>query len=134
MANLGIAALDKGADAQAAAHRESLTIVWGLGYREGVAECLGDLAGFAARGGAPVQAARLFGAAEALREATGAPLEPGLHDRHERLVAAARAALTPDEFAATWADGRVLSPAAAVAEALAENDAVLSGAERGDGA
>ncbi|MFN8538290.1 MAG: tetratricopeptide repeat protein [Thermomicrobiales bacterium] len=124
LANLGIAALDEGDDTQAAAaHRESLTIVWGLGYREGVAECLGDLAGIAARGGAPVQAARLFGAAEALREAIGAPLEPGLRDRHERLVAAARAALAPDEFAATWAAGRALSPAAAVAEALAASDA-----------
>jgi predicted ATPase len=63
---------------------------------------------------------RLFGAAEALREATGGVI--WAHDRadYERCMAVARAALGEEPFAAAWAAGRAMSLEAAVEYALEE--------------
>jgi predicted ATPase len=60
-------------------------------------------------------AAWLFSAADSL----GLPLEPTVRQEHERRVAAVRAALGEEAFAAAWARGQALRPEQAVAEALA---------------
>jgi len=66
------------------------------------------------------RAARLFGAAQALREAMGASLSPSEHTDDERHTAATRAALGEEAFAAAWNEGRSLSLEQAIALALQE--------------
>ena len=63
-------------------------------------------------------AARLLGAAEALRRAIGAPLTPADRSEYDARVAAARAQLGDGAFAAVWAEGRAMSLEQAVACAL----------------
>ncbi len=58
----------------------------------------------------PAQAARLWGTAEALREAIGAPIWPVERASYERSVAAARNHLGERAFATTWAAGRIIPP------------------------
>jgi predicted ATPase len=72
------------------------------------------------QGQAP-RAARLGGAAAALREALGiplSPLQPHLRADHELAMQALRAALGEEVFAAAWAAGRALPLEEAVAQAL----------------
>jgi predicted ATPase/DNA-binding CsgD family transcriptional regulator/transcriptional regulator with XRE-family HTH domain len=84
------------------------------------AVCVEELASIAGLMRRPEQAARLFGAAEGLREVVGAPLTAWQRERHEGSVAAARAALGGPAYAAAWAAGRALSLEEVVAEADAE--------------
>jgi tetratricopeptide (TPR) repeat protein len=72
-----------------------------------------------AQGGAE-RAARLYGAAECSREAKGTPLTPSERQEYERCVAAARAALGEESFAAAWSKGRAMSLEQATDYALAE--------------
>jgi predicted ATPase/transcriptional regulator with XRE-family HTH domain len=65
----------------------------------------------------PPRAARLLGAAAALRETIGLPLPPIDRPDYDRCLAAVRAALSPDTFAAMWHAGRSLSLDQAIAEA-----------------
>jgi predicted ATPase/DNA-binding XRE family transcriptional regulator len=65
----------------------------------------------------PARAARLWGAATALREALGAPLEVTDRADQECAVAAARASLGAGRLAALWAEGRMLTPERAIAVA-----------------
>lgn len=88
-------------------YEESLVIAKELGHKRFVASCLEGLANVTFAEGEPARAARLWGAAEALREAIGAP-DP-LVD-HARMVAAARTQLGEKSFAAMWAEGRLMTP------------------------
>jgi tetratricopeptide (TPR) repeat protein len=63
-------------------------------------------------------AARLLGAAEALREAAGAPIHPRYQGEYEQQVAAVRDRLPAAAFADAWADGRAMTEECAVALAL----------------
>ena len=73
----------------------------------------------AAAVGQAERGARLLGAAEAQRERIGLRFRVREDQAAlEQAVAAARAALGEDAFAAAWAAGRTLSPGQAVAEAL----------------
>jgi non-specific serine/threonine protein kinase len=83
-----------------------------------MAECLEGLAAVARAEGRPRRAAHLWGAAEALRAARGAPLPPCEQGPYERDVAAARTRLGAAGFAAAWAQGRGTSLEEAVAAAL----------------
>jgi hypothetical protein len=67
------------------------------------------------------RAARLFGAAEALREALGASPRTIYREEYERRVATARAALGAENFRAAWTAGRVMAVEEAIAHALAES-------------
>jgi predicted ATPase len=117
--NLGKASESRGDyESARARYEESLSLHREVGERRGIAECLEGFARVAIAQGQPERAARLFGAAAALREAIGAPLPPIDRFRYERLVAAARAGLTEDAFAAAWIQGRSLSLEEAIAEAL----------------
>jgi tetratricopeptide (TPR) repeat protein len=72
---------------------ESLTICRELGHKRDIAQNLEGLAAVAVAQAQSERAARLFGAAEGLREAMGAPLPPAVRAGHDRSVAASRTAL-----------------------------------------
>jgi predicted ATPase/class 3 adenylate cyclase len=117
--NLGALARAQGEYVRAAAHFvESLTIESELGHKPHIPACLEGLAWVAGEQGQPKQAAQLLGAAEALREASGASIPPADHAEYERTVTAVRAQLDAATFAAAWAAGRALSLEQAIAYAL----------------
>ena len=100
-------------------HREALAIRADLNDRWGIAQSIACLAQAACAAGRSRWAARLFGAAEAQREAIGAAIAPIEQQEYDRLVARAREDLGEEAFAALWAEGRGLTVEGAVAEALA---------------
>ena len=69
---------------------ESLNIQRESGNKQGIAECLAGFAGLAAVSGQPERSLRLFAAAQALLDATGAPLAPADRVEWERDQAVAR--------------------------------------------
>jgi predicted ATPase/class 3 adenylate cyclase/DNA-binding CsgD family transcriptional regulator len=77
-------------------------------------ECLGTLAG---NGGSRVEAARLFGAAHAIRQRMGAVRFKIWDAGYEASVAALRDALGDEDFDAAWAEGAAMSTEAAIAYA-----------------
>lgn len=76
--------------------------------REFIASAVEALAAVVSVQGNPGWAARLWGAAESLRKAIGAPMAPVNRARYERLVAAARLHLHGDLFRAQWEVGRTM--------------------------
>src|SRR5207248_1325716 len=66
------------------------------------------------------RAARLLGAAQALRETLGAPLPPVERPDDERQKAIVRSAMGEEPFAAAWEEGRAMVLEQAVTYALAE--------------
>jgi len=91
---------------------------------------LEGLAMVAAAQGRPVRAARLWGAAEALREATDERRWHVFQRAYDRALAAARTQLAEAEWANAWAAGRALTAAQAVAEALGDVDTIPSTDQR----
>ncbi|HTZ14048.1 MAG TPA: LuxR C-terminal-related transcriptional regulator, partial [Mycobacterium sp.] len=79
-----------------------------------VLECLGGLAGDA---GSHREAARLIGAANAIRQRMGAVRFKVLDESYEASVAALRDALGQKDFDAAWAEGAALSTEEAIAYA-----------------
>jgi hypothetical protein len=73
------------------------------------------------------QAARLFGAAAALRERAGVPVAPARREEYERQVATARAMLDTAAFAAAWAEGRAMPPEQAIRVAREEDEIPTTG-------
>ena len=61
---------------------------------------------------------RLAGAAEALREVVGVPIEFDEQGRYEQLIASLRERLDEARFSDTWVAGRALTLEQAIAEAL----------------
>jgi len=119
LANLGRVARDRGSYAQAATlYAEGLALHWDDGDRGRIAACLNGLGIVAALAGQAERAGRLCGAAEALREAIGAPV-PRYRGQYERAIATGLATLGEEAFAAAWAAGRALSLLDAVSEARA---------------
>jgi hypothetical protein len=87
--------------------------------------CLAGLAGAAVLDEEPERAARLWGAAEALRTSIDGRVSPANRanrERLERLMAEARAQLGDAAYAAAWAEGAKLTLEQAVVEALAGQD------------
>jgi len=102
----------------AAAHaryQESLEILRELDSKALIAACLEGLGAVVVVQKKPEWAARLWGTAEALREAIGAPMPPVYRAEYERALAAARTALGEEAFATAWAQGRAMSPDQALA-------------------
>src|SRR5215210_1122959 len=101
--NLGWAALMRGDLQHAEAlHRESLALSRQLGDRLVAAEALDGLACSASARGQADRAARLFGAAEGLREAVGYRQEPREHALREPYLAVARPRLAEPAWDAAW--------------------------------
>jgi hypothetical protein len=90
--------------------QECLTISQEVGSQEFLAACLEGLAALEAAQGAPCHAARLWGAAEAQREAIGAPIYPVYRASYEQARAQARATLGEQAFRTAWAEGRSMTP------------------------
>jgi predicted ATPase/DNA-binding SARP family transcriptional activator len=102
---------------------QGLALSQTLGDRASLAWCLAGMGSVAALGEEPARAARLWGAAEGLRQAIGCRSAPAARATYERALAAARAQLGDDAFAAAWAAGRAMTLDQAIAEALdATND------------
>jgi predicted ATPase/class 3 adenylate cyclase len=90
-------------------YEESLAIVREIGDRRAIAEALEGLARAALLATAPGPAARLWAGADRLRKQIGAPAPPSERPRHEREVAAARAAIGDDAFERAWAEGSAMT-------------------------
>src|SRR5207247_4109078 len=98
-----------------ALYQESLALLHKLDNKVFIAACLEGMGAVGAVQGQPVWAARLWGAAEALRQHIGAPLPPVYRADYERSVASARALLGEKPFAAAWSQGRAMTPEQALA-------------------
>ena len=103
-------------------YARSLTLAEESGDRGLVAHCLDGVAVLlAARGwrGDVMSAARLFGVAHELREASGtASVALDMEEMYKHDVETVREALGADAFATAWADGRAMGVADAIAVAL----------------
>jgi hypothetical protein len=85
--------------------------------------CFEGLAAVLAFTKRPEEAAKLLGAAEALRESLGVGLAPAEQATHDETVAAVRDALDEAHFGAAWRQGRKLTLDDAVAHALEDEPA-----------
>jgi hypothetical protein len=89
-----------------------------VGTPTGIAWCLAGLGSVAALDEEPKRAARLWGAAERLRQAIGCRPAPAARVTYERAQAVARAQLGEYAFNVAWAAGQALTLEQAIAEAL----------------
>ena len=119
--------------ASLASYRDSLELLGEQVDQFVVVDALEGAALMATAWTQPTQAARLLGAADALRELYGgAFLSPTDRAAHERALAAIRAALDESAIEAAWQAGRQLSVAEAIAEirALTPTTQTATAAER----
>jgi predicted ATPase len=79
---------------------------------------LEGLAGVAAGQGEAKLAARLYGAADAIRAACGTPVRPSHQDIYDRGFTAAQALLGPEEFARAYQQGRTVPAEQIITDAL----------------
>ena len=116
---LGLVAVLRGDHERAAVLlREGLRLHQGMETRSDLAECLEGLAEAARARGTSRRAAQLWGAADALREASGIPWMPREKAIHEPHLAAARSQLNDETWEKAFAEGRDMALQEAVAYAL----------------
>jgi DNA-binding CsgD family transcriptional regulator/Tfp pilus assembly protein PilF len=117
--NLGLAALIQGDYGQAdGLLKESLTLLQEVEDKQTVVECLEAMAAVSAAREQARRAARLWGAAELLREDIGAPLPSKERAIFEPYLASARSWLKQEAWEATLTEGRAMSFEEAVECAL----------------
>ena len=95
----------------AAPLKEALRLSHNLGDELNAFYCLLGLAGVAGSRGEPARAARLWGAAEILQEASGIrppPVHRSEYEYEDRIVAA-RSRLGEGKFQAAWSEGRAMT-------------------------
>ena len=92
-----------------ALYEQCLAIVKKVDFKVFTPFYLEGLAGVVAAQGELPWAARLWGAAEALRDSIGTPIPPGYRVDYEHSVSAARTHLSEQAFAAAWAEGRSMT-------------------------
>jgi non-specific serine/threonine protein kinase len=97
--------------------REALAVSQALGHKNGLAFSLEAMAGIAGAQGQAERAAKLFGAGQALQDAIGTPLAPGLRVLYERVMMTTRDRLGEVAYAEIWAQGRAMPLQQAIAEA-----------------
>ena len=102
--------------------REGLEQSARMGQRKAVAECLEASGAVCVAREQTGRAARLFAAAEALRDEMGVPIPPYERADYDHNLAAIRKALGKRAFARAWADGRATTWEDAVQEALRASD------------
>jgi predicted ATPase/class 3 adenylate cyclase len=120
--NLGWSALIKGDHQKAEAlHEESLALCRELGDKLTGSESIEGFACAAGAGGAAERAARLFGAAEALREAAGNQQATRAHSLREPYLAAARALVSEAAWSAAWEEGHSMEFDEAIVYALEDH-------------
>jgi predicted ATPase/transcriptional regulator with XRE-family HTH domain len=116
---LGETALGQGRLDEAERHlAQGLALSQTLGDQASSAWCLAGLGSAAALDEDPERAARLWGAAEALRRAIGCRTAPAARATYERALAVARAQLGEQAFAAAWTAGQAMTVEQAIAETL----------------
>jgi ATP/maltotriose-dependent transcriptional regulator MalT len=96
---------------------ESLAVHKDLGDMGRVASVLEALAETAGALKRFELSARLFGAADAIREKVGAPLPPCERAEHDRVTASVHARIGDEEFSRLRAEGRAMSPEEAFSRA-----------------
>jgi predicted ATPase/class 3 adenylate cyclase len=129
LGNLASIAWNEGDRSRAAAlQREALPLRRALWDVLALANSLANGAEFAAVGGRPEVAARLLGAANALRLRGGVTIDPFNLDDPDALTARVREQLGEPTFATAWVEGESLP----LDQALAEADAVLAQAAQDD--
>jgi predicted ATPase/DNA-binding CsgD family transcriptional regulator len=106
--------------------RRSLALCHELGVPAEVARELLALAGSLGVVGDPAGAARLFAAADACLEQSGALLDPDDLPEHERNIGFLRTALGDARFDAAWAEGQAMALDEAAAYACTAANAVLT--------
>jgi predicted ATPase/DNA-binding CsgD family transcriptional regulator/class 3 adenylate cyclase len=79
-----------------------------IGSQTILIDALEGLAGIATKRGDMERAAKIFGAAESLRETLGYPVSPADRPILERLIDETRSMMNKDEFTKAWSDGRNL--------------------------
>jgi predicted ATPase/DNA-binding CsgD family transcriptional regulator len=105
-----------------ALHKESLVLSKELGGSLSPFLILEGLACDAEAEGEALRAARLFGAAEAMREAMGLTLEPAMRPLEEPYLLGARSQLEEGAWREAWEEGRAMSMKAAMEYALSEEE------------
>jgi tetratricopeptide (TPR) repeat protein len=119
LVNQGFAALSQNQhDRAIELLRQALRMLAELEFRDVIGYCFEGLAAVLAFTERPEEAARLLGAAEALRESLGVGLAPAEQATHDETVEAMRSALNEERFTAAWRHGRELSLDDAIAYAL----------------
>ena len=98
---------------------EGLRLSHEAGFRKTVFECLRGLGGVCSGFKLDDRAVRLFGAAEALREAIGLLSAPQERADYDARLAATRSRLGVVAFEAAWAEGRAMTLEQAIEYALA---------------
>jgi tetratricopeptide (TPR) repeat protein len=119
--NLGHTVLSMGDHREAKAlFEEGLRLFQKLEYARGVTLCLAGFGGGASSAGQAERAARLLGMTKAALEASNVPLPLGPADQaaYDRYLAATKAQLEPQVFAAAWEAGLRMTVGQAVACAL----------------
>jgi predicted ATPase/class 3 adenylate cyclase len=101
--------------------QQALALSNTVGAQSSIAWCLSSLGSSAALDEQPERAARLWGAAERLRQAIGRRSAPATRATYERATAAARVQLGTEAFAAAWAQGRAMTAEQAIAYAQEES-------------
>jgi len=99
---------------------EGLELSKQLGMPHLTAAHLHAVASLAGAQGQPVRSARLWGAAESLRQEIGTILSPVEHYVYEPYIDAARAKLDDVEWEAAWAEGKAITFEEAIEYALSE--------------
>jgi predicted ATPase/class 3 adenylate cyclase len=102
-------------------YRESLLLTQELGDRRGLALSLEGMASVYGAQGKGRVGAILWGAAEAVREAIGAPISPKELARYREVVGAARSTFGEEAFAKAWEEGGAMSLEEAIDYALHES-------------
>ncbi len=105
-----VAAAQGDHEAARTCYQQCLQIAREQGFQWELASGLEGLASVVAEQGEVIWAARLWGAAESLRDTIGSPLPPVFRAGYERSVAAARTYLGEKAFTAAWTEGRTMTP------------------------
>ena len=121
--NLGIVLVYRREFEQAmTAAREGVVLSRELSDKRNLTWCLTAVAAVAASHGQLRRAARLWGAVEGLSQSVGSPLAPSIRHSQDELLPTARETLGNEAFAAAWAEGRQMTPDAAAAYALSDDE------------
>jgi predicted ATPase/DNA-binding SARP family transcriptional activator/DNA-binding CsgD family transcriptional regulator len=122
----GLAALTRGDHERVKAlSEESLKLLQKGEDKQHIADCLEIMAGAAGAQGRAQRAARLWGAAEALREDLGVLLQPEDRKVLDPYLTTARSSLGDVAWQATLAEGRAMMPEQAVEYALSAEEAAF---------
>jgi predicted ATPase/DNA-binding CsgD family transcriptional regulator/Tfp pilus assembly protein PilF len=119
LTNLGIVAKERANYDRAQDYLAQALVIWrDKDVKQSIAEMLDVIASLAAASGWPARAARLWGAADSLRDATGMYRVPHKQSEYDSDTAGARAALGDAAFEAALTDGRAMDTNDAVALAI----------------